>query len=33
VLPGCSETPPPTPEEVAVIRQFDPQGHRLLDFR
>jgi len=33
ILPGCSETPPPTPEELVVIHQFDPQGHRLLDFR
>jgi glutaconate CoA-transferase, subunit B len=32
VLPGCPETPPPTPEELAIIRQFDPRNHRLLDF-
>jgi len=29
----CPVTPPPTPEELAVIREFDPHNHRLLDFR
>ncbi|HEY7677174.1 MAG TPA: CoA-transferase [Candidatus Methylomirabilis sp.] len=28
----CPVTPPPTPEELAVIREFDPGNHRLLDF-
>ncbi len=33
LLPGCQETKPPTSTELTMIRQFDPQGHRLLDFR
>ncbi len=33
IPPGCPLTPPPTAEELAVIRDFDPQNHRLLDFQ
>ncbi len=33
IPPGCPVTPPPTAEELAVIRDFDPQNHRLLDFQ
>ncbi len=33
VPPGCPETPPPTPEEVAVIGELDPGNYRALDFR
>ncbi len=33
IPPGCPVTPPPTAEELAVIRDFDPHNHRLLDFK
>jgi glutaconate CoA-transferase subunit B len=33
IPPGCPETPPPTADELAVIRDFDPRNHRALDFR
>ena len=33
VPPDCPVTPPPTPEEIAVIREFDPHKHRFLDFQ
>lgn len=33
IPPGCPQTPPPTPEELAVIREFDPKNHRSLDFQ
>ncbi|MBI4610917.1 MAG: hypothetical protein HY726_18145 [Candidatus Rokubacteria bacterium] len=29
----CPETPPPTPDELAVIGEFDPRNYRALDFR
>ncbi|MFQ5898949.1 MAG: CoA-transferase subunit beta [Candidatus Methylomirabilia bacterium] len=32
ILPDCPETPPPTAEELRVIREFDPKNHRSLDF-
>jgi glutaconate CoA-transferase subunit B len=32
IPPGCRETPPPTAEELRVIREFDPNHYRLLDF-
>lgn len=30
---GCPETPPPTAEELKVIREFDPRNYRSLDFQ
>jgi len=33
IPPECPMTPPPTPAELAVIREFDPHNHRLLDFQ
>ncbi len=33
VPPECPQTPPPTAQELAVIREFDPKNHRLLDFQ
>ncbi|MBI3003527.1 MAG: 3-oxoadipate--succinyl-CoA transferase [candidate division NC10 bacterium] len=33
IPPGCPQTPPPTAEELAVIREFDPKNHRSLDFQ
>jgi glutaconate CoA-transferase subunit B len=33
IPPGCSETPPPTAEELSAIHAFDPGNHRMLDFR
>ncbi len=33
IPPDCPVTPPPTAGELAVIREFDPQNHRLLDFQ
>ena len=33
IPPDCPVTPPPTAEELAVIRQFDPKNYRLLDFQ
>ena len=30
---GCPETPPPTAEELSVIREFDPRNYRSLDFQ
>ncbi|MFQ5520878.1 MAG: CoA-transferase subunit beta [Candidatus Methylomirabilia bacterium] len=33
IVPDCPVTPPPTAEELRVIRDFDPRNYRSLDFR
>ena len=29
----CPRTPPPTPDELSVIHEFDPKNYRILDFQ
>ncbi|MFQ5828339.1 MAG: CoA-transferase subunit beta [Candidatus Methylomirabilia bacterium] len=33
IPPDCPETPPPTADELRVIREFDPKDYRALDFQ